>query len=64
MNLKTKAKTNLPKLSTPIPLNLHIVTPTKDIPSAPSFVEALEHGLRQKIANFNFFYTQFHVALA
>jgi hypothetical protein len=40
-------------LSSPIPLNIQIVPPTKNIHSAPGFVKTLEHGCCRGAANLN-----------
>jgi hypothetical protein len=48
----------------PTPLNVHIVPPTKGIPSAPSFVETFNQGFRRKTAILMSSTTRFHAALA
>ena len=59
---RAKQPTYIAALS--VPLNMQIVPPLKDIPSAPSFVKPLEHGHSGEAANLKFFDHPFPYCLA
>ena len=50
-----RGKTNLSTLPFPIPLNMKIVSSTKDTPSSPSIIKTLKHGHCQEVTNFHLF---------
>ena len=54
----------LTTLPLPIPSDIQIVSPTKDIPSTPRLLEILEHSRNKEVANLNFLIDSSHAALA